>query len=265
MKLTIAVCTFGSLEDTKGPWGCLIANTIEKENVELLVVDNGSPDNTVDFLNRFVFPYFPNHRLIQNEENVGVVKSLDIIHHESTGDVIAIPHNDLYIFEYGWNKRVMDEFENDPKLGLAGFLGAVGTTQNGGRHITMSNMLEAEAHGERIHEVKECVGFDGLCLIPRKAMLDQVGGFDQNYTYHHFYDRDIAVTSYRAGWTNKVIPIFCHHRSGVTANRPAYGDWIAKKMNTEVGKGDLASYIASEQYFIRKFDGYLPKMIGQPR
>jgi hypothetical protein len=92
-----------------------------------------------------------------------------------------------------------------------------------------------------------------------------VGGFDQNYTYHHFYDKDISVTSYKNGWHNIMVGVYCHHISGRTANQSEYAEWIAKKMRAEIGNGDNASFQESGHYFIRKFYGWLPRMIGQGR
>jgi len=259
MKLTVAIPCFNQLEDTKGIWGCHIANIEDKENTELLVVANGCTDDTVNFLNRFVFPYFPDHKLIINQENQGLIFPLNQCYKESKGDVIAILHNDVYVFDRGWDKDVLAEFEKDPKLGLAGFLGATGVGPTGGRQGTLSNMLEAEIHGERFTGVKPVVIFDGLSLICRRTMLDQVGGFDQGYAYHHFYDRDISLASYYGGWTNKVIGVFCHHRSGLTANRPDHQKWIDQKMGTSNFTGDKASYDASERYFIQKWGNKLPR------
>lgn len=258
MKLSIVIPVMNQISETKGEWGCLVANTTDKANTELLVIDNGSTDETINFLERFVFPFFPDHRLISHSENIGVLASMQEAYKESKGDVIAILHNDVYVLDEGWDLDVMQEFEKDPKLGLAGFLGAKGIGANGGRMYTMSNLVEAEIHGERIQGVKDCIGFDGLSLICRRAMLDSVGGFDQGYTYHHFYDRDISMASWNAGWRNSVIGIYCHHRSGITANRSDYGKWIADKMGTKEGQGDLKSYLQSEQYFLNKWKDKLP-------
>jgi GT2 family glycosyltransferase len=263
MKLTICIPVMGQIEDTKGQWGCLVANTLNKDQVELLVINNNSLDNTTEFLKRFVFPHFPDHKLINNPENVGVLASMQQGYTESKGDIIAYLHNDLYVFDYGWNNRVMDEFEKDPRVGLAGFLGAEGAGKTGGRMNTCSNMLEAEIHGTRVESTRKVAIFDGLSLIARRTMLEQVGGFDQSYTYHHFYDRDISLASLFGGFKNLMIGISCHHRSGVTANRPEYQTWIDNKMGTANFTGDLASYKLSEQNFINKWSAKLPILIQQ--
>lgn len=258
MKLTIAIPVFNQIEETKGEWGCLVANTLNKQEVELLVINNGSTDTTKEFLEKFIFPFFPDHRLIDHPENIGVLPSMQEAYKEAKGDVIAILHNDVYVLEYGWDSDVVAEFQKDEKLGLAGFLGARGIGVNGGRIFTMSNMVEAEYHGERIQTPQPSIAFDGLSLICRKTMLDSIGGFDQGYTYHHYYDRDISCANYFSGWRGLTIPIYFHHRSGITANRADYGKWIAQKMQTKEGEGDLKSYQLSEKYFIEKWKSKLP-------
>jgi GT2 family glycosyltransferase len=261
MKLTVALPVMNQLEDTKGIWGSLICNTFLKNEVEILVINNGSTDGTKEFIEKFVSPHFPDHRIIDNPENIGVLASMQQIVDNAKGDVIAILHNDLYILEGSWDVHVLTQFEQKPKLGLAGFLGAEGIGSNGGRINTHSNMLEAELHGFRTTHPKQVSHFDGLALIGRKEMFKDVGGFDQKYTYHHFYDRDISLASHYAGWENWMLPVFCHHRSGVTANRPDYQAWIAGKMEKPVGQGDLASYQASERYFFEKWRGKIPLWI----
>ena len=261
MKLSLCIAVMSQIEDTKGVWGCHVANIEDKANTELLVINNASTDGTVEFLNKFVFPYFPDHKLINNAENAGVLHSMNQCINESKGDVIAILHNDVYVFEKAWDKRVLNLFDSNARAGLAGFLGARGAGVTGGRMGTMSNMLEAEIHGERITDERRCTLFDGLSLIGRRAMFEKVGGFDEGYTYHHFYDRDISMASIYAGYWNYTIGIFCHHKSGITANRPEYQTWIDKKMGTTGFTGDKSSYDASEKYFCKKWSTFLPVMI----
>jgi|SRR5581483_6071566 len=262
LKLSLCIPIMGQLEDTKTNWGLHVENLGDKANSpELIVINNDYHDSdTIKFLRQFVFPHFPEHKLINNPENLGVVKSMNQCIKESTGDVIAILHNDLSVFEQDWDERVLKVFEN-PRVGLAGFFGAQGTFTNGGRMDAVSNMIEAEYHGERFEGNRRVGHFDGLSLIGRREMFEQIGGFDEKYTFHHFYDRDIALSAHFAGWELWYIGVYCHHRSGVTANRQQYQKWIDQKMETKDFTGDKASYDASEQYFFSKWRDKLPVYI----
>lgn len=249
------------IDDTKGVWGAHIANIENKNDVELLVIDNNSTDGSGEWITKYVFPHFPDHRLIRNEENLGVVKTMQQAWKEAKGDVIAILHNDLLVLEKGWDKRVLDLFESNSNIGLAGFFGCSGFGYDGGRMDCNSNFVEAEVHGTRNTGNKRVLGFDGISLICRREMMEKVGGFDQDYTFHHFYDKDLSMSSFNAGYENWFIGVYCHHLNGLTANRSDYAKWIDEKMGTTGYTGDLASYKASEKRFIEKWRGKLPWII----
>lgn len=261
MKLTLGVLCFNQLEGTKAVWGSFI-NTIEdKKNVEILVVDNGSTDGTGEWLNRFVFPLFPDHRIIRNEENLGVIPALNQIWKEAKGDVVACIHNDLMLYEKGWDKRVLDLFTRRERCGLAGFFGAEGIGRDGGRMMCHSNFLEAEIHSVRDAGEKRVVMFDGISLIWRKKMMDEIGGLDTYLNYHHFYDRSLSLQSHFAGWENWYLGVACHHLNGLTANRPDYQAWIEKKMGTSGYTGDLAIYKENEKKFLDRWGSKLPAIV----
>lgn len=258
MKLTLAVICFNQLNDTKQVWGSFIHTIEDKENVEILVIDNGSTDGTSEWIQRFVFPHFPDHRIIRNEENVGVIPALNQIWKTARGDIVACIHNDLILYDKGWDKRVVDLFKGHPRCGLAGFFGAEGMGADGGRMNCHCNFLEAELHATRDVGEKRVVMFDGISLIYRKEMLDEVGGFDTRYIYHHRYDLDISLTSHYANWENWFIGVACHHMNGVTANRPDYQKWAEVKMGTSGYTGDLAIYNQNNRLFLEKWSGKLP-------
>ncbi len=261
MKLTVALICFNQLQDTKQVWGCIKQNISDKENTELLVIDNGSTDGTKEWLERFIFPYFPDHRLIRNEENLGVIPALNQVWKNAKGEVVACVHNDLLIYEPGWDKRVLDLFERRPRCGLCGFFGAKGMGADGGRINCHCNFLEAELHAERDTGETRVLMFDGISLIWRKQMMDEVGGFDEGYVYHHRYDLDISLTSHYAGWENWFLGVAVHHLNGVTANRPDYQAWAEKKMGTTGFKGDLAIYTKNNARFLEKWRGKIPLVL----
>src|SRR5690348_7795162 len=116
MKLSLCIPVMNQLEDTKANWGLHVEMLGDKENSpELVVIDNGSTDGTKEFLEQFIFPHFKEHKYVRNEENIGVVKSMNQCISESTGDIIAILHNDVSVYEDAWDERVLKLFEDHPK------------------------------------------------------------------------------------------------------------------------------------------------------
>lgn len=103
---------------------------------------------------------------------IGVQQAL-----EDGAEVIACLHDDLLIEEEKWDRWVWTAFD-DPKVGLVGFGGGVGlgagdlyqTPYNPmqlARQGFVSNMRDAEAHGERCTIARPVACLDGFSQIGR--------------------------------------------------------------------------------------------------
>jgi GT2 family glycosyltransferase len=219
LKMAIVVLTCNQIEYTKTFWGNLIEMTADKQSdVGLCVVDNGSSDGTIQFLQRYVFRHFPARNLIQNATNQGIFIGYNQGWQSIMADCYAFIHNDFFIYQPCWNQAILQIYQDNPWVGLIGFAGSRTAERDGGRSPPYSNLLEAEAHGERIAGVRSCAVLDGMGMIARRRLLEQIGGFDEDYPKHHYYDKDLSMASLNAGWVNVVSAVFCHHWSGVTSN-----------------------------------------------
>lgn len=264
MKMTLCIPFMNQLSEVKGALGSVRFNT--SDDTEFMIIDNGSTDNIEEFFLKYLKPKRINY--IRNESNIGMIKTMQQAYENCTTEVLAIIHNDVMIYEKDWDKRVLSYFETIPMLGAASFFGAQGCgpigeriqiTPSRGMMAGMSNMLEAEIHGMRLHEPYHaaCI-FDGLALIYNMEMLRKGNGFDQRYQYHHIYDRDSALESLRRGYKNIVVNVACHHLSGVTANRPEYQTWIDKQVGQTDYKGDQWTHTENSRLFKEKWQDVLP-------
>lgn len=187
------------------------------ESHEIILLDNGSDASMIEFAKTR-----PDMIYIRNEQNVGLYKAYNQIIKASTGDWIAIFHNDIIIHEKDWDlrvKRIIETLEGfGRKIGIAGFAGGSGLGADGARLGFASNLRDvAEQHGRRLPDFMPAVVLDGCALIMNKEMLKAVGGFDEAYIMHHIYDYDISIASIVAGYYNLVIGIDFTHQGGVTA------------------------------------------------
>lgn len=253
MKCSIIILTFNQINQTAGQWGSLISHTAGRQDIELIVVDNGSTDNTILFLKSFVFPHFPNHKLIKNTNN-HYPSALNLGFRSSSGEIIAFLHNDLFILEYEWDRKVLARFDEDSKIGLAGFVGAKGIDLLGHRYDVISNLLDAEQHGKRVCGVHKVAVFDSIAMIARRSFLESVHGFDEQYSYSHYSDYDISMASLTAGYTNAYMSIFCYHPGSITSASKEYRDFVAAKLPG----GDDQSYAISYNRFMTKWHDKLP-------
>lgn len=259
MRLTIAIPVLNQLQDSKGILAQL--RHITSDDVEFMIIDNGSTDKYEDFLLHYLRPKRLNY--IRNEKNVGLLKSIQIAYENCTTELLALTHNDVMIYEKDWDRRIASYFRDMPDLGGAGLFGAQGCGPIGERiqdvpsiHVAagMSNMLEAELHGLRMRQPwRSAAIFDGFMMVFRMEMLKKAGGVDQRYKYHHIYDRDMSLMSLAMGYKNIVVNVPCHHLSGMTANRSDYQEWIQKIYGT-----DRFTHDENSKLFYDKFRDVLP-------
>lgn len=226
---------------------------------ELVVVDNGSAPDTRAYYDRFIAPLVPHYRYLRNDANQGVFAALQQGYAASRGEVLAFLHNDLYMYEPGWNQRVLRLFAADPGLGVAGFFGCRGVNAAGYRFDCISGMLEAETRygARRPRGEREAVAvLDGYALICRRAMLDRAGGIDQGYRYHHWYDYDICLTALANGFHNVVLDVPCAHPGTITSSGPGYRAWVNRVMHSAAGDHDLQAL--NYKRFRKKWMHWLP-------
>ncbi|MDA8146250.1 MAG: glycosyltransferase [Thermaerobacter sp.] len=251
----MVIPVLNQLETTAATWELLRRNSTAP--FQLVVVDNGSTDDIPSYLERQVRPAVAELRVLRNAENVGVVAALRQGCAAADGEIVACLHNDLHIYERGWDQRVLDLFARLPFLGMAGFHGSRGTSNGGSRVEPCSNLVNAENHGARLQRAYlPVVLLDGCCLIFRRECLERTGGFDPHFRYHHFYDCDASLASLAAGYRNAVVGVSCYHPGGTTSCSPAYRRWIDERLGGE--EGDRAEFDRNFAYLQEKWSWFMP-------
>ncbi len=89
-------------------------------NFEVIVVDNASTDQSVEFLSNS-FPEEKRLKIIINQENLGFGPANNVGFEEAKGDYIVFLNNDTSV-EPEWLAALVDAMENDETIGLASCL-----------------------------------------------------------------------------------------------------------------------------------------------
>jgi len=228
----------------------LTANLTRPEEVEVLIIDNGSTEKISNKLETLGINWDLTGKtdrlgVITNEINIGVYPTFKQGLDNAKGGVIAFFHSDMLIYEKGWDDRVIKCFEYDNKLGLIGFIGSDEMDAWGGRGSgTMSNFQgkgvkdwkgsKASVHGRVITDLKPAVVVDGCVMIFRKETLEEIG-FIEDFPMHHFYDRLMSCQVIEKGKRVAVLGIECDHVSGQTVaheekHTTASEDWCKEHL-----------------------------------
>ncbi len=181
---------------------------------EVIVVDNASPDDSLDVCREFSFV-----KTIKNVENLGFARACNQGIAESTGDVVVFLNSDTVVPREGVIRLI------EPLI-KSGTLAASGPLTNNCGHLQrieptytdVSRMqLFAEDFAQLDRDPIEVDMLVGFCLAVKRAALDDVGAFDERFGLGTFEDNDLCYRLRRAGWRLAIAPnSYVHHEGSQT-------------------------------------------------
>jgi len=166
---------------------CLSAlcNDIKDAEIELIVIDDGSTDETHDFLNQF--NHQPNIQfLLLNQERGGPARARNLGVQLAQGDIICFLDDDS-IVQSGWFNELESSFGtiDDKYVAVKGMVNAY-------QDSTLPKFLE-----ENIH-VSDSWATNNIVF--RKKAFKEAGGFDEGFTFAAWEDLDLGFRLERMGY-----------------------------------------------------------------
>ena len=189
---------------------------------EVVVVDNGSRDDTVQWLAQT----WPQVQVISLPENVGVTAALNVCAHAGDGELLALFNNDI---------------ELDPEC-LGELVGALEAHPQAGwasgklRDFTQRELLDGtgdvftwaatagrRGHGEldrgQYDVPGEVFGACGGAALYRRSVLELVGDFDEDF-FAFYEDVDWNLRAQLAGFSCRYVPsALAYHMGSATIGR----------------------------------------------
>ena len=156
--------------------------------------------------------------LMSNKENIGYYQPLkQLFDQYPDEEFIGLMHNDLMLYEPGWDRRMLQAFEADPELGLIGLCGSREVDERGGRGgHTVCNFMGREvpvgdqiwkgqdpSAGKRIEGIEPAIVLDSLFMLFRRDVIPHLVRDDEKWediTLAHFYDRIWPIRTIEAGY-----------------------------------------------------------------
>lgn len=194
---------------------------------EVVVVDNGSADETVVNLNSYDWV-----TLIRNNEDLGYSVACNQGADIAKNDLLIFLHNDTTFFE-GWLDELISPF-SDQRIGAAGprsnnapgQQGIEGISYEAGDFTARAEFAMAW-HRTHTKQVYEAARLGGFCLAVKLDAFKCVGGFDEGYRNPDIDDDDLSLKLRSAGY-NLVVANGCFvHHSGHTAIEAENAEWYS--------------------------------------
>jgi GT2 family glycosyltransferase/Tfp pilus assembly protein PilF len=192
---------------------------------ELMLVDNGSTDGTLSYLEEIRRRHRPARTaIIRNESNLGYPAGCNQALEQAKGQYIVFLNNDTIVTP-GWLDGLIRWSLHDwPNVGL------VGPVSNGGMDAQCIRVDYSEVKEVDEFAARRCQTFagkmqmvprlTGFCLLAHREVLEQVGRLDERYGLGFFEDDDLCVRVREAGFRLvAALDVYVHHFGNRTFER----------------------------------------------
>ncbi|MCB0829209.1 MAG: glycosyltransferase family 2 protein [Solirubrobacterales bacterium] len=212
-RIAVVVPSWNCLGDLRECLASLDAQT--GVELEVVVVDNGSSDGSVAFLQQHGIKHVPLPR------NLGFAAAVNLGIEMTTTEMVATLNSDT-VLEPGALAELYRTLAGDP--GLGGVQPRILSLKRGvrldpedpeariyslGQALTLDGRAREDGigqpQGERGYEAREIFGVCGAACMFRRDMLRQVGGFEESY-FAFYEDVEMNVRARIAGWRFRLVP-----------------------------------------------------------
>ena len=185
--------------------------------VELVVVDNGSTDASLDWLRAQ-----DDLVLVELGENLGAPAGRNRGLEVAKGGTILFCDNDV-VFTPAWRPLLLSHLDAWPDVGAVGPMSdvVIGPQLTEGPPPGASLDAWASAFtASRRGQAQWTQRLILFCMLFRREALEQIGGLDTRFWRWGFEDDDLSYRLARAGWSQRVASdCFIQHLGSRTASR----------------------------------------------
>ncbi|MFC2170384.1 glycosyltransferase [Calditrichota bacterium] len=190
----------------------VIENT--RQPYEIIVVDNGSEDDSVENLSKLGYVSL---NIITNKENRGFGPACNQGIKAAKGRYIVLLNNDTLV-EKGWIEGMISAAEKNEMVGI------VGPMSNYVSHISQFDGIARYKNNRQLKEyannirqsragqaevVRTLVFF---CVMIKREVFDSIGLFDETFAVGNYEDSDFCLRALQAEWLLVVAKdVFIHH------------------------------------------------------
>lgn len=200
-------------------------------SIEFVIVDNGSVEaDTFAFLRRTELEF--GAQIVRDEGSFNFSRLINDGGAKASGEVLAFLNNDMEATENDWLREMVSHVMQ-PGVGAVGarLWYPNGTLQHGGVILGLGGVaghaFTGVPHGHpgyfnRAWLQQNCSAVTAACMVVKKEIFDQAGGFDETNLAISFNDVDFCLRLQKAGLRNVWTPYsnMIHHESASRGHQP---------------------------------------------
>lgn len=214
---------------------CLESLQKQSQKGLIVVVDNGSVDNSVDIIEK----NFPEVVLLKQQKNLGFAGGVNkgIRYALDNGaDLVALLNNDA-VAEENWLKNLVDTSASSPNIGIVtGKLTRIDRIllDSTGENYSVWGMPFPRGRDQKdsgqYDDLEEVFGATGGASLYKTEMLKEIGLFDEEF-FAYYEDVDISFRAQLAGWKVLYEPkaVAYHHVSATSSKLGSFTRYHATK------------------------------------
>ena len=196
---------------------------------EMIIIDNGSTDGTSEWLEEFSRRAESSGVKVtvhHNDSNVGCSTARNQGIERAQGSHIVFIDNDVALCSRSWLQELMDALDAEPARGMVGpkliYPYPPHRIQCAGVGISRSGRVQFRGRGEArnapaFNQAVEVQCLISACVMFKRAVLDECGGFDEAFNPVEFEDFDLVYRARARGYTAHCLPtVEMYHFESVT-------------------------------------------------
>lgn len=274
-KLSIIILNF----NTEGLLRQCLGSLPEHEDYQVIVVDNASTDGSVAMIKE----EFPKVELILSKTNCGFTRGNNLARSKAKGEYVLFLNSDAKVYP-GTLERMVKLMDEDPDVGIAtcytelpdgsfyyachrGFptLWNSLTYFSGLAKLFPKSKLFAGYTAtylplNKVHEIDAC---SGTFLLIRRAILDEINWFDEDY-YSYGEDIEMCFRVKELGYKVMFVPdVKIMHYWGASSGLKSTSREVSSADPTNQAKWNQARYQAMKIFYNKHYRKNYPEIFNQ--
>jgi len=272
ISIIVVACSVKELIDE-----CFTAvkNSNDHLNKEIIYVDNGSTDGTVEMVRK----KFPDTVIIESPTNLGFIRANNLGYPKANGKYILMLNSDAFVGKDSL-QETYDFMEQHPVCGVIGcrLVDREGVMQPSARYFPtpwkffltkigrVNNkipFLKGIDNMEQDHNrIFECDWVPGCYLLSRKNIIDELEFFLREDFFMYYDDSDICLRIKRKGWKVFFYPNDVIHLGGANSAKLTEITEKGKQIEKYNLESEFIYFRKNYNIFYMLYDFFLIVIVG---